>query len=346
MQATRSLAGLALTALALPAAAQSAQAASADPYLTWSDAATSNVVHFTEPRPDGGFLGVGVADTDADGGARVTSLVDGQAAEQAGLQVGDVVLAIDGTPVASVDQLIETVSSHAAGDQVILTLARGDRKIETVVTLGSRPASFGTPDAPEDPDAAVDEERRRMVEEERRRQRDEMRAQRERQEVEQERHRELQEALRQIQEERAERTRAFQDEMRALDERQADLLRAFGGDELAPERYFLGGRNVLRGVEVAPLDGGRYAVRMPGVDVGTNGGDATPRFRTLPPIRVAPGQPAETVPEIPSGTPVTPSGAPALPRGAAELDELRQELEMLRVQLAELRQLLSEGRER
>ena len=55
-------------------------------------------------------------------------------AAQAGIQQGDVVLSVDGTPVHSVTQLRSLVHEH--GKQIALLIQRGDSRIFVPVALG------------------------------------------------------------------------------------------------------------------------------------------------------------------------------------------------------------------
>jgi serine protease Do len=57
----------------------------------------------------------------------------GRAAE-AGIQPGDVVLSVDGTPVQSVEQLRKMVRDH--DKQIALLIQRGDARLFVPVTLG------------------------------------------------------------------------------------------------------------------------------------------------------------------------------------------------------------------
>jgi len=66
-------------------------------------------------------------------GGLVVEDSEGHAAE-AGIQPGDVVLSIDGTPVDSVGQLRKLVQDH--GTQVALLIQRGDARLFVPVTLG------------------------------------------------------------------------------------------------------------------------------------------------------------------------------------------------------------------
>lgn len=50
-------------------------------------------------------------------------------------QLGDVIVAIDGKPVSSVDDLYEALSSHRVGDVVKVTVQRGDEKTDVQVAL-------------------------------------------------------------------------------------------------------------------------------------------------------------------------------------------------------------------
>src|SRR5580692_10834300 len=66
-------------------------------------------------------------------GGLVVEDAEGHAAE-AGIQPGDVVLSVDGTPVQSVGQLRKLVQDH--GKQIALLIQRGDARLFVPVTLG------------------------------------------------------------------------------------------------------------------------------------------------------------------------------------------------------------------
>ena len=66
-------------------------------------------------------------------GGLVVEESSGRAAE-AGIQQGDVVLSVDGTPVQSVAQLRDLVQNH--DKQVALLIQRGDSRIFVPVGLG------------------------------------------------------------------------------------------------------------------------------------------------------------------------------------------------------------------
>ena len=82
-------------------------------------------------------IGVNVGQADGDG-VRL-SQVDGDGpADEAGLQVDDVVTAIDDQPVTTAEELIVAVRTHRPGDRVTLTYERGGQQRTAEVTLGSR----------------------------------------------------------------------------------------------------------------------------------------------------------------------------------------------------------------
>lgn len=62
-------------------------------------------------------------------------------AEQAGLQAGDFITAVEGEPLAEADQLVEKIQNSLPGDEITLTIIRqgaGDPE-EIVITLGEHP---------------------------------------------------------------------------------------------------------------------------------------------------------------------------------------------------------------
>ena len=84
-------------------------------------------------------LGIGAA-----GGARLTRIYPATQAEKAGLQVGDVVLAIDGVDVTArraedTDVLARQIRQYRADTTAVLALWRDGRKIELPVVLETQP---------------------------------------------------------------------------------------------------------------------------------------------------------------------------------------------------------------
>ena len=72
-------------------------------------------------------------------GALVVLVAPGSGAEDAGLQRGDIITAIDDEPVTSMADLAGQISRHAPGDVVTLTLVRSGEEMTLDVTLGSAP---------------------------------------------------------------------------------------------------------------------------------------------------------------------------------------------------------------
>lgn len=74
-------------------------------------------------------------------GVYVVEVVKGGPAEKAGLQAGDRIVSVDGTEIASKDDLGTLMQKHAAGGTLSITIAR-DGQMQTVnVTLGEKTAS-------------------------------------------------------------------------------------------------------------------------------------------------------------------------------------------------------------
>ena len=69
----------------------------------------------------------------------ISNLTPGGAAEAGGLQKDDVIVAIDGRAVTSVDDVIATVKSHKPGDPVKIAAFRLGELREFQVTLRTNP---------------------------------------------------------------------------------------------------------------------------------------------------------------------------------------------------------------
>jgi S1-C subfamily serine protease len=78
-------------------------------------------------------------------GALVTSVVADSPAEQAGLQEGDRIVAVDGQEVNAENSLADLIGAHAPGDQVTLEIERATEETQEVtVQLGENPDNAGT----------------------------------------------------------------------------------------------------------------------------------------------------------------------------------------------------------
>ena len=79
-------------------------------------------------------------------GAIITEVVPGSPAEQAGLQEGDVVVAVDSQRVGPAGNLARLISQYEPGDRVTLTVRRADEEARKIrVKLGENPDIPGAP---------------------------------------------------------------------------------------------------------------------------------------------------------------------------------------------------------
>ena len=72
-------------------------------------------------------------------GALVVGLTTGGPADRAGVQVGDVIVSVNGAPVATAAELTKDIQSHSPGDKVTIGLYRGAHRLTLPVTLGTAP---------------------------------------------------------------------------------------------------------------------------------------------------------------------------------------------------------------
>jgi membrane-associated protease RseP (regulator of RpoE activity) len=84
-----------------------------------------------------GFLGVSIIE--APRGVVVAEVVDDSPALEAGLQVDDVIVGFDGSPVDSAEQLSDRIAAAGAGAEVSITVRRFEAEITVQVTLSERP---------------------------------------------------------------------------------------------------------------------------------------------------------------------------------------------------------------
>jgi S1-C subfamily serine protease len=76
---------------------------------------------------------------DASRGAVVDSVQEGTGAAEAGMRPGDIIVAIDGEPLATMSELVAEVRRRAPGDVLTLTVVRDGEESDLEVTLGERP---------------------------------------------------------------------------------------------------------------------------------------------------------------------------------------------------------------
>ena len=100
-----------------------------------------------EPR-NAPFMGITAENADA--GARITAVTPGGPAAQAGLQPGDIVLAVNNVTVHSYNNLIDQIHKYVAGNTVEVEVSRERKGLVVEVKFSPRPpntdgsASFGT----------------------------------------------------------------------------------------------------------------------------------------------------------------------------------------------------------
>ncbi len=93
-------------------------------------------------RIEPAFLGVrGTDRAIGEGGALITEVMPGSAAEQAGIQVGDLVTSLDGEPITGIRDLAAAVRSRQPGDVVELEVVRDGETLTLQVELGAQPSS-------------------------------------------------------------------------------------------------------------------------------------------------------------------------------------------------------------
>jgi len=96
------------------------------------------------------FMGVGLDDLtpakanelklSVSAGVLIIKVSEGYPAQQAGLQVNDVIIAFDGKPMTSTNQLTKLLRQHNVGDTVKVTFVRGSDTQTVNITLAERPS--------------------------------------------------------------------------------------------------------------------------------------------------------------------------------------------------------------
>lgn len=84
------------------------------------------------------FLGVQADNVNTEGqaGAQITVIVDDSGAEAAGLEMGDVIVGLDGVPVRGWDDLVAQIRSHQPNETVDVLIVRDGEEQTIQVTLG------------------------------------------------------------------------------------------------------------------------------------------------------------------------------------------------------------------
>jgi serine protease Do len=107
----------------------------------------SDLIEYGRVRP--GFFGAAVSPVSetfarsyGSGGVLVEQVFADSPAARAGFRVADVVLAIDGLPVASPEQFYSLMQTYTPGDRIELSLLRGARTLTKQVDLAALPPGY------------------------------------------------------------------------------------------------------------------------------------------------------------------------------------------------------------
>jgi predicted metalloprotease with PDZ domain len=121
----------AATAIATAAATESAPA-------TVTPTSTPTLEPTPTQNPNAAYLGIAATQVQKCG-ARIEAIKSGSPAEDAKIQVGDVVVAINGKPITGLADLRNAVVTSKKGDKLTLTIQRRVTQVDIVVTLGEIP---------------------------------------------------------------------------------------------------------------------------------------------------------------------------------------------------------------
>ncbi len=84
-----------------------------------------------------GFLGIqGITPTTGEAGALIDCVSVDTPASDAGLEPGDLVVSIDGSPISSMGDLAATIQLHQPGDDIAIDVLRDGREVQLTAVLG------------------------------------------------------------------------------------------------------------------------------------------------------------------------------------------------------------------
>ena len=101
-------------------------------------AAAANATPSSDALPRRPFLGV-TAQPAPDHHVRVSKIIAGSSAARSDLQVGDILLSMNGAPVGSVDAFLAGVKTFKSGDRLVSRVRRDGREMDIEVILGEWP---------------------------------------------------------------------------------------------------------------------------------------------------------------------------------------------------------------
>jgi serine protease Do len=128
----------------------------------------------TKGRVARGYLGISLGEITpelqeawnlaSDKGALVQEVLPGLPAETAGVKRGDVIVAVDGKRMETVDEVVRGVSSKEPGTTLKLTVLRNGKEITLTAKLADRAEARGlTPGAPGEPGGPSEEENEKKL---------------------------------------------------------------------------------------------------------------------------------------------------------------------------------------
>jgi serine protease Do len=96
--------------------------------------------------PVAGGAGLGVVLENAKDKLEVKEVSEGSGAKAAGVEVGDLIVALDGKKIAKFEELAEILKDKKVGDEVKLTVKRKGKDIDLTVKLAARGEMMNQPD--------------------------------------------------------------------------------------------------------------------------------------------------------------------------------------------------------
>ena len=84
---------------------------------------------------------IGIAGRTEKGKTELLVVAPESPAHKAGLKVGDLLMAVDGQPVATYADLLERMGESAVGDKLKLKIGRGSEQLDVELVIGERPAA-------------------------------------------------------------------------------------------------------------------------------------------------------------------------------------------------------------
>ena len=101
----------------------------------WSNIPWNQFGEEYEPLAIKPKLGVKISELESEAGILVTHVIEDTPADRAGLQEGDVILAVDDQEVSSTADLVDHIQGLQADDVVMIDLRRGDEHLRLKATL-------------------------------------------------------------------------------------------------------------------------------------------------------------------------------------------------------------------